>query len=69
MWFLTQHRRRGLRKAAPDYLAVAAKINQVELYREAASQVNVPPLLRSPSFLRSPHPDGGVSGPAGACLE
>ena len=42
MWFLTQHRRWGLLKADPDYLAVAAKINQVELYREAASQVNVP---------------------------
>jgi nitrate/nitrite transport system substrate-binding protein len=36
MWFLTQHRRWGLLKDDPDYVAVAAAINQVRLYREAA---------------------------------
>jgi nitrate/nitrite transport system substrate-binding protein len=41
MWFLTQHKRWGLLKEDPDYLAVAKKINQVELYKQAASQVKV----------------------------
>ncbi|MDL5033521.1 CmpA/NrtA family ABC transporter substrate-binding protein [Pelomonas sp. APW6] len=41
MWFLTQHKRWGLIKDHPDYLAVAKQINQVELYREAASQLKV----------------------------
>jgi len=36
MWFLTQHRRWGLLRAAPDYLAVASRVNRVGLYREAA---------------------------------
>jgi nitrate/nitrite transport system substrate-binding protein len=44
MWFLTQHKRWGLLKDHPDYLAVAKKINQTELYTQAASKlgVNVP---------------------------
>ena len=42
MWFLTQHKRWGLLKEHPDYLAVATQINQVELYKQAASQVKVP---------------------------
>lgn len=44
MWFLTQHRRWGLLKSDPDYLGVASAVNQVNLYREAASlaKVNVP---------------------------
>jgi nitrate/nitrite transport system substrate-binding protein len=37
MWFLTQHRRWGLLKEDPDYLAVAKKVNQIELYRQAAT--------------------------------
>lgn len=41
MWFLTQHKRWGLLKEDPDYLAVAKKINQIELYKQAASQVKV----------------------------
>ncbi|MGM9515120.1 CmpA/NrtA family ABC transporter substrate-binding protein [Roseateles sp. DB2] len=41
MWFLTQHKRWGLIKEHPDYLAVAKQINQVDLYREAASQLKV----------------------------
>ena len=37
MWFLTQHKRWGLLKADPDYLAVATKVNEIKLYSEAAS--------------------------------
>jgi nitrate/nitrite transport system substrate-binding protein len=37
MWFLTQHRRWGLLKEDPDYLAVAKKVNQVEIYKQAAA--------------------------------
>ena len=42
MWFLTQHKRWGLLKEDPDYLAVAKKINQIDLYKQAAAQVKVP---------------------------
>ena len=44
MWFLTQHKRWGLLKSHPDYLAVAKQINRIDLYQQAASQlkVNVP---------------------------
>jgi len=39
MWFLTQHKRWGLLKEDPDYLAVAKQINQIDLYKQAAAQV------------------------------
>lgn len=42
MWFLTQHKRWGLLKEDPDYLAVAKQINQIELYKQAAAQVKLP---------------------------
>ena len=42
MWFLTQHRRWGLLKSDPDYLAVARQINQVKLFSQAATQLKVP---------------------------
>ncbi len=42
MWFLTQHKRWGLLKEHPDYLAVARQVNQVELYRSVASAMKVP---------------------------
>ena len=42
MWFMTQHKRWGLLKAHPDYLAVAKKVNQIALYKEAATQVKAP---------------------------
>ena len=42
MWFLTQHKRWGLLKEDPDYLAVAKQINQIDLYKQAATQVKVP---------------------------
>jgi ABC-type nitrate/sulfonate/bicarbonate transport system substrate-binding protein len=41
MWFLTQHRRWGLLREDPDYLAVAARVNRVGLYREAAALAGV----------------------------
>jgi nitrate/nitrite transport system substrate-binding protein len=37
MWFLTQHKRWGLLKEHPDYLAVAKQVNQIELYKQGAS--------------------------------
>ncbi len=37
MWFMTQHRRWGLLKEDPDYLAVATAVNQIDLYKEAAA--------------------------------
>ena len=36
MWFMTQHRRWGLLRDDPDYLAVASRVNRAGLYREAA---------------------------------
>ena len=36
MWFLTQHKRWGLLKDHPDYLAVAKQVNQTALYKQAA---------------------------------
>jgi nitrate/nitrite transport system substrate-binding protein len=50
MWFMTQHRRWGLLREDPDYFAVAARVNRVGLYREAAALAGVPVptgLLRS----------------------
>ena len=41
MWFLTQHKRWGLMKQDPDYLAVAKQINRLDLYKEAASQLKI----------------------------
>jgi len=37
MWFLTQHKRWGLLKDHPDYLGVAKSVNQIKLYKEAAT--------------------------------
>ncbi|MDO6385730.1 CmpA/NrtA family ABC transporter substrate-binding protein [Uliginosibacterium sp. 31-12] len=42
MWFLTQHKRWGLLKGDVDYLGVAKKINQIELYKQAAAIVKAP---------------------------
>jgi nitrate/nitrite transport system substrate-binding protein len=44
MWFMTQHRRWGLLKSDPDYLAVAKAVNRIDLYKEAAAmtKTNVP---------------------------
>src|SRR5688572_25172863 len=37
MWFMSQHRRWGLLKEDPDYLAVAKKVNRLDVYRDAAA--------------------------------
>lgn len=37
MWFLTQHKRWGLLKDHPDYLAVAKAVNRVDIYKQAAT--------------------------------
>ncbi len=44
MWFLTQHKRWGLIKDHPDYLGIAKQINQIDMYKQAATlaKVNVP---------------------------
>lgn len=42
MWFLTQHKRWGLLKSHPDYLAVAKQINQIEIYKQAAAASKTP---------------------------
>ncbi len=42
MWFLTQHKRWGLLKEHPDYLAVAKQINQIDIYKQAASAAKTP---------------------------
>ena len=41
MWFMTQHKRWGLLKTDPDYLAEAKKVNQIKLYTEAATQLKI----------------------------
>ena len=41
MWFLTQHKRWGLLKEHPDYLAVAKQINQIDIYKQAATAAKV----------------------------
>jgi nitrate/nitrite transport system substrate-binding protein len=41
MWFLTQHKRWGLLKEHPDYLAVAKQVNQIDLYKEVASAMKI----------------------------
>lgn len=41
MWFLTQHKRWGLIKDHPNYLEVARQINQIELYKQAATAAKV----------------------------
>ena len=42
MWFLTQHKRWGLLKDHPDYLAVAKQINQIDIYKQAATASKTP---------------------------
>ena len=66
MWFLTQHRRWGLLKSDPDYLAVANQVNQIELYKQAASAAKVS--LPKSNMRSSKLMDGKVwdgSNPAG----
>ena len=46
MWFMTQFRRWGLLREDPDYLGVARQVQQLALYREAASAVGVPSITQ-----------------------
>lgn len=39
MWFLTQFRRWGLLKTEPDYLAIAQRVNRIDVWKEAAQAV------------------------------
>ncbi|MBS1160690.1 MAG: NMT1-like family protein [Proteobacteria bacterium] len=41
MWFMTQHKRWGLLKDEPDYLAVAKKVNRIDIYKQAAAAVGI----------------------------
>jgi nitrate/nitrite transport system substrate-binding protein len=58
MWFLTQHRRWGLLKEDPDYLAVAKKVNRIDIYKQAATAAQVP--LPKSDFRSSKLIDGVV---------
>ncbi|WP_341905814.1 CmpA/NrtA family ABC transporter substrate-binding protein [Polaromonas sp. YR568] len=42
MWFLTQHKRWGLIKDHPDYLGIAKQINQIDIYKQAATASKTP---------------------------
>ena len=42
MWFMTQHKRWGLMKDHPDYLAVAKQVNQTAIYKDAATASKTP---------------------------
>ena len=42
MWFLTQHKRWGLIKEHPDYLAIAKQVNQIDIYKQAATASKTP---------------------------
>ncbi|MFN7087847.1 MAG: CmpA/NrtA family ABC transporter substrate-binding protein [Burkholderiales bacterium] len=42
MWFLTQHKRWGLLKEHPDYLAVAKQVNRIDVYKDAAAMSKTP---------------------------
>ncbi len=42
MWFLTQHKRWGLIKEHPDYLALAKQINHIDIYKDAATASKTP---------------------------
>jgi len=58
MWFLTQFKRWGLLKQDPDYLAIAQQINQITLYQQAASCLDVP--IPSSDMRASTFIDGSV---------
>ena len=41
MWFMTQFKRWGLLKKEPDYLAVASKVNRIDIYQSAANALEI----------------------------
>ena len=64
MWFMTQHRRWGLLKEEPDYLAVAKKVNRIDIYKEAAAATKTQ--LPKSDFRTSKLIDGVVWDPRNA---
>ncbi len=42
MWFVTQHKRWGLVKEHPDYLAIAKQVNHIDVYKDAATASKTP---------------------------
>jgi nitrate/nitrite transport system substrate-binding protein len=42
MWFLTQHKRWGLLKDHPNYLEVAKQVNQIDIFKQAATATKTP---------------------------
>jgi len=58
MWFMSQHRRWGLLKEDPDYLAVAQKVNRIDIYKQAAAMTNTS--LPKESFRTAKFMDGVV---------
>ena len=47
MWFMTQHKRWGLLREHPDYLAIARQVNRIDLY-EGGAALSGTPLPASP---------------------
>lgn len=41
MWFMTQFKRWGLLKKHPDYLAVAKRVNRIDIYQQAALALEI----------------------------
>jgi len=41
MWFMTQFKRWGLLKSEPDYLAMATKVNRIDIYQSAANALEI----------------------------
>lgn len=41
MWFMTQFKRWGLLKTHPDYIAVAKRVNRIDLYQQAALALEI----------------------------
>ena len=61
MWFLTQHKRWGLLKSHPDYLAVAKAVNRIDIYKQAAEATKTPlpkSEMRSAKFIDGAMWDG-----------
>lgn len=61
LWFMTQLRRWGLLREDPDYLAVAQRVQQTALYRDAAAALNISTpdsIMRSTLLMDGSHWDG-----------
>lgn len=61
LWFMTQLRRWGLLREDPDYLAVAQRVQQTGLYRDAAAALSIPvpeSVMRGATLMDGNHWDG-----------